>query len=168
MELLAKLGINWSLLLAQIVNFTILLGVLSFFVYKPLLNLLDSRRERIRKAMEDAAKIENQRKEMEAYRAGEMRRIDQECGAFLEKAKQQAEQMKDEVLESAKRESDHALERGRRQLEEERAKVFREVQHVVTSVILRMTEKILEREFSHEDQSRLLTSLEKELPTLLI
>ncbi|OGJ58224.1 ATP synthase F0 subunit B [Candidatus Peribacteria bacterium RIFCSPHIGHO2_01_FULL_51_9] len=168
MELLAKLGINWSLLLAQVVNFTILLGVLSFFVYTPLLNLLDSRRERIRKAMEDAAKIESQKKEIEQYRSEQMRKIDQECGAFLEKAKTQAEHMKGEILEAAKREADHTLERGRRQLEAERAKVFGEVQHVVTSAILRITEKILEREFSAEDQHRLLTSLEKELPSLLL
>ena len=167
MELLAKLGINWSLLLAQIVNFTILVGVLSFFVYKPLLAVLDSRRERIRKAMEDAAKIENQKKEIEDYRVGEMHRIDQECGAFLEKAKQEAEHMKEEILKVAKREADHMLERGRRQLDEERSRVFREVQGTVTSVIVRMTERILQREFSPEDQNRLLTSLEKELPAFL-
>ena len=167
MELLAKLGINWSLLLAQIVNFTILVGVFSFFVYKPLLAVLDSRRERIRKAMEDAAKIENQKKEIDAYRAVEMRRIDQECGVFLEKAKKEAEHMKEEILTTARREADHMLERGRRQLDEERSRVFREVQGAVTSVIVRMTERILQREFSPEDQNRLLTSLEKELPAFL-
>ncbi|PIR50188.1 F0F1 ATP synthase subunit B, partial [Candidatus Peregrinibacteria bacterium CG10_big_fil_rev_8_21_14_0_10_54_7] len=68
MELLTKLGINWQLLLAQIVNFAIVVGVLSFFLYKPLLNLIDTRRERIRKAMEDAQRIENQAKEMEELR----------------------------------------------------------------------------------------------------
>ena len=59
MELLTKLGINWQLLLAQIVNFLIVLGVLGIFVYKPILNLLDARSERIRKSMDDVkAEIE--------------------------------------------------------------------------------------------------------------
>ena len=53
MELLTKLGVDWKLLIAQIVNFTILVSVLTYFVYRPLLDLLDARRERIRKAVED-------------------------------------------------------------------------------------------------------------------
>ncbi|MFA5800107.1 MAG: hypothetical protein WC840_04070, partial [Candidatus Peribacteraceae bacterium] len=78
MELLTKLGINWQLLLAQIVNFLIVLGVLGAFVYKPILNLLDARTERIRKAMEDAKRIENQAKEMEEQRQRALRKLDQE------------------------------------------------------------------------------------------
>ena len=84
MELLAKLGINWELLIAQIVNFLIVVGVLGYFVYKPILNLLDSRTERIRKSVEDARKIENQVKEMEALRTEEMKKLDEETEEILE------------------------------------------------------------------------------------
>ena len=77
MELLSKLGIDWKLLLAQVVNFGILLGVLTVFVYRPLLDLLDARRERIAKAMEDAGRIEGQKKEMEQIRITELQKIDQ-------------------------------------------------------------------------------------------
>ncbi|MBI3332159.1 F0F1 ATP synthase subunit B [Candidatus Peregrinibacteria bacterium] len=167
MELLAKLGIDWSLLVAQVVNFLILIGVLSFFVYKPLLHVLDARRERIAKAMEHANKVEQQAKELEAQRTTTLRKVDQEAGAMLEKSKQQAERMKQEILESAKREADQMLEKARKQLDDERVRVFAEVQGVVAKMIVRMTEKILEREFSKTDQDRLLGSLEKELPTLL-
>lgn len=167
MELLSKLGIDGSLLLAQIVNFGLLLAVLTYFIYKPLLTLLDTRRTRIAKAMEHATQAERQAKELEAHRAAELRRIDQECGAFLEKVRQQAERMKAEILDSAKKEADQVMDRARRQLEDERARVFAEVQDTVATLITRMTEKILEREFSKSDQDRLLTSLQKELPTML-
>src|SRR3989344_8250900 len=106
MELLTKLGIDWKLLLAQIVNFTLLVGVLTYFVYRPLLNLLDQRREKIRKAMEDAKHIENQKKEMEIFRNEQMKKIDQEVGVFLQRSKQQAEAMKVEILASARKEAE--------------------------------------------------------------
>ncbi|MEK7591032.1 MAG: F0F1 ATP synthase subunit B [Patescibacteria group bacterium] len=167
MELLSKLGIDLGLLIAQMVNFGILVGVLTFFIYRPLLNVIDARREKIRKAMEDANMIERQKKELVVRRTAELHRIDQECGAFMEKTKQQAEKAKQEILASARTEAEQTLERGRKMLEEERMRVFAEVQGILSSLILRMTEKILEREFGKSDQERIMTSLEKELPHLL-
>lgn len=167
MELLTKLGIDWRLLLAQIVNFAILAGVLSAFVYRPLLNLIDARRERVRKAMEDAKRIEEQKEETERHRQDALRKIDEECGVILERTKREAEKAKAEILESAKREADALFSKGREQLEEERAKVFAEVQGTLAETIMRMTEKIIEREFSPSDQKRLVSSLTKEIPQLL-
>lgn len=167
MELLSKLGIDWKLLLAQILNFAILLGVLTFFVYRPLLDLIDARRERIRKAMEDAKKIEEQKGELARIREEALRRTDFECGALLEKTKREAEKAKTDILESAKREVAQMLEKGKEQLEEERANVFMDVQRTLAQTIVRMTEKILEREFSPSDQRRLVSSLVKDIPRLL-
>ena len=167
MELLSKLGIDWKLLIAQIVNFAILVGVLSYFVYKPLLTLLDARREKIRKAMEHADNVEKQRKELEAFRTEQLRKIDQEAGALLEKARQQAEKMHSEILTSAKKETDQMLDRGRKQLESERTTVMHELQGTLATIIMQLTQKIIEREFSSADQRRILTALEKEIPNVV-
>ena len=167
MELLSKLGIDWKLLLAQVVNFGILLGVLTAFVYRPLLDLLDARRERIAKAMEDAGRIEGQKKEMEQIRIKELQKIDQEAGAFLERAKEQAEKIKADILQVASKEAEALLAKGRQQLHDERNRVMSEVQMILTKVILEMTEKILEREFSSDDEKRLMNTLAKDLPALL-
>ena len=167
MELLTKLGVDWKLLIAQIVNFTILVSVLTYFVYRPLLDLLDARRGRIAKAMEDAKRVEQQTRELEQFRLEELKKIDQEVGALIERGKRQAEQIRDEILLSAKRQADDILAKGRRQLESERSQVFRDVQATLASMIVRMTQKILEREFSPKDQERLLAGLEKDIPSLL-
>ena len=167
MELLTKLGVDWKLLIAQIVNFTILVGVLSYFVYRPLLDLLDARRERIRTAMENAKRVEEQTRELEQFRLDQLKKIDQEIGAMLERGKQHAEKIQEGILADAKREADGILAKARRQLEDERARAFHELQDSLASMIVRMTEKILEREFSSADQERLLAHLEKEIPTLL-
>jgi F-type H+-transporting ATPase subunit b len=164
MELLTKLGINWALLLAQIVNFAIVLGALTFFVYRPLLNLLDQRSSRIRKAMEDAKRMEDQKREMEAFRVEQMKKIDEESGKFLERAKKEAEVSKQHILTAAQAEAARILERGEQQLKEERHRVLADVQGVVADAIVRMTQKILEREFTPADQKRLLADLTKDIP----
>ena len=79
MDILVKLGINGSLLLAQIVNFAIVAGVLAYFVYRPLLRILDERRERIRKSMDDVVRIQHQVKELDELRQKRLIEADKEA-----------------------------------------------------------------------------------------
>jgi F-type H+-transporting ATPase subunit b len=166
-ELLAKLGVNWQLLIAQIVNFTIVVVVLGYFVYKPILNLLDTRAERIRKSMEDAKRIENHAKELEEIRQREMRKLDQESGAIFDRTKRQAEAMQQEMVKNAKKEVEQMLASGSKRIEEERRQMLEEVLKTVNVVVVKMTEKILAREFTSADQKRILDGLAKDLPSLL-
>ena len=53
-QLISQLGINWKLLIAQAVNFAILLVLLRMFVYGPLMNMLHERRRRIEEGLEKA------------------------------------------------------------------------------------------------------------------
>jgi F-type H+-transporting ATPase subunit b len=167
MELLEKLGINWQLLLAQTVNFLIVVGVLGYFVYKPILHLLDSRTERIRKSVEDAKRIENQMKEFVEIREREMRRIDQETGVLFDRARKQAEAVQETMLATAKKEAEAIMQNATKRIEQDRRAMMDEVLKSVQRVVLKMTEKILEREFSAADQKRITESLVKDLPRLL-
>ncbi|MDD5751259.1 MAG: F0F1 ATP synthase subunit B [Candidatus Peribacteraceae bacterium] len=164
MELLAKLGINWQLLIAQVVNFMIVLGVLGFFIYKPILNLLDSRAERIRKAMEDAKKVENQMQDLEKMRLEEMKKLDQESGAYFERVRKQADQLQEEILTNAKKEAEGILQNAMRRIDEERRLMMEDVLKTVNKVVISMTEKILDREFSPADQERITKNLVADLP----
>lgn len=54
MEALANLGIDWKLLVAQVVNFVVVLLVLKRFAYQPMLKLLDERTAKIERGLADA------------------------------------------------------------------------------------------------------------------
>jgi F-type H+-transporting ATPase subunit b len=168
MELITKLGINWQQLLAQAINFAIIMGVLAYFVYKPVLRTIDARTERIRKAMEEADEVKNQKKELEKFRQEQLSKIDKEAGAILEKAKQEAERMRHSMLENAQKEADALMQKGQKQLSEERSRVFADVQNTLNAVILNMTQKILQREFTAKDQERVLAEIQKDLPSMLV
>ena len=43
-QLFAAFGINWKLLLIQGINFSVLLAILSYFLYRPLMKVIDERR----------------------------------------------------------------------------------------------------------------------------
>jgi len=55
-ELFSAFGIDWRLLLAQAVNFAIVLVALWYFLYKPVLAVLEQRKKAVAKGVEDAAR----------------------------------------------------------------------------------------------------------------
>ena len=57
--LLGKLGIDWKLFLSQAFNFFVLLGVLTFFVYKPLMTVIKERNKKIKTGLENWMPIED-------------------------------------------------------------------------------------------------------------
>lgn len=167
MEMLNTLGVNVGMLIAQLINFGILLAALTFFLYRPVMRVLDERRERVRQSMEHAAKLEREVEEMEKERKKRLKELDDQAKTFLSEAKQQAEGMKKEIVDGAKAEVDQMLEKGRKQLDDERRKLLTDLQKTVTTVSVQLAEKILEREFSEADQKKLLQNLERDVPSLI-
>ncbi|MDO8649118.1 MAG: F0F1 ATP synthase subunit B [Candidatus Peregrinibacteria bacterium] len=167
MELINTLGIDVGLLITQALNFGLLLIVLTYLLYKPILRVIDDRKERVRKSIEDAKHLEVSVKEMEKTRVARLQEMDREAKEFLEAAKKQAEASKKEIVDRAQREVDQLLEKGKMQLESERKKLLSDLQKTVSDLSVTLASKILEREFSDADQQRLLASIEKEVPALL-
>jgi F-type H+-transporting ATPase subunit b len=160
MEIITTLGINGKLLLAQVVNFAIIAGVLTYFIYRPILRLIDARRESIRKSMEDVEKIERQKQEMEEVRKATLKKIEVEASKLLDQAKAGVSKEKDRLMEAAKKEADDVLRRGKQELEAERSRITSDFEKSASTLVVRLTEKLLEREFASADQERLLKTLE--------
>lgn len=167
MELLTVLGINWQLLLAQVVNFTVLMVVLLYFVYRPILRLVDKRRDTIKQSMEDAQDIERQKREIEQFKVEQMRKADAEMQKLLEEGRKQAEVLKRDILAKAQQEAGHLMEKTKQTIDAERKKMLTEAQHSLAAFVVKLSQKLLEREFGDQDQQRMLKTVEKDLPALL-
>ncbi len=57
-ELFSAFGINWQLIIAQAVNFGIVLVALWYFLYKPVLRVLSERQQVVAKSVAHAAQVE--------------------------------------------------------------------------------------------------------------
>jgi F-type H+-transporting ATPase subunit b len=59
-DLFTELGINTGVLITQVVTFIILLVVLRFVAYKPLMRMLDERSQKVKESMEQAEAVKEQ------------------------------------------------------------------------------------------------------------
>lgn len=167
MEFINALGINGKLLVTQLINFVILMIGLTYLVYKPILRLLDERRERVKKSMDDVKFIEEQKKEIENFKAEQFVKVDTEMTKFMDEAKKQAEKTKKEILSQAQKESDALLQKAKLQLQDERVQMAGDFQSALAMAVVKLSASVLQREFSKSDQERILQDLEKKIPSLL-
>lgn len=158
MELIAKLGIDAKILIAQIVNFVILLFVLGKFVYGPVVEKLEQRRGMIAKSAHDAKKSEELLKEIEQTRLDMIAQTKKVTLEMIEQAAKTAEETKNSIVESARQETQQIHEQSKLTLAREKEKMLKEASEELGRLVVSAAEKIIEREFSPEDQKRLIAS----------
>ncbi|MEK7122490.1 MAG: F0F1 ATP synthase subunit B [Patescibacteria group bacterium] len=155
MEILTKLGIDWRLLIAQIVNFAILLAVLYRFVYKPLLGLLEKREKMIEKSVEDAKAIEERLRATEKGSEEILTKACVQAAALLEQAEKTAEERTRAATEKTKEDVRQIVEQTRAMLKNEKEAMIASVRQEIAEVVIHATEQVL-RDVSHEKVSEQL------------
>ncbi|MFA5133640.1 MAG: F0F1 ATP synthase subunit B [Patescibacteria group bacterium] len=161
MELLTKLGIDWKLLIAQIVNFLVLMGVLYKFLYKPVLKMLDDRKEKIDQSLKHAEEIEKNLFKSEADKAKVLQEARNEAGKVIAEAKQMSERIREDLENKAKIESASILEQGKKQLALEKEAMFKEIKAEVADMVKAATEKILMNTDENADKKVIGKTLER-------
>ncbi|MBI2098798.1 F0F1 ATP synthase subunit B [Candidatus Uhrbacteria bacterium] len=160
--LLEKLGIDWRLFIAQMINFSILLFILYKFLYKPVLGMLERRRETIEKSLEDAKKIEERVVLAAAENEAKIREARIAAGRIVEEASSAAEAVKKEKLLLTRKEVEKIIEQGKEQLAREREEVLRSVREEAGSLVADAVAAVL-KDISHEkiDKALIEESLNK-------
>ena len=157
MEFLQKLGIDWRLLIAQAVNFLILLFILYKFLYKPVLGMLERRRETIEKSLEDAKRIEEMLSKATLDNEEGIRKARVEAGRILEEASLRSEAMREEKIALTKKDIEKIIEQGKTQLSAERISVLRSLREESAELVALAVESVL-KDLPHEKIDKALVA----------
>jgi F-type H+-transporting ATPase subunit b len=101
-ELFYKLGIDWKLILIQIVNFSLLLFVLTILLYKPLLNVIKERKKNVDDAIKFIKDAELKVVEIEKLNKEKIAQAENRAISIINNAQQEALKVKNDILEQAK------------------------------------------------------------------
>jgi F-type H+-transporting ATPase subunit b len=150
------LGISVSGLLAQFVNFILLLLILRMVAYKPILRMLDERSERIRESMERAEAVKRQAASTEeefARRLAEARREGQDIIAQAEKI---ADRLRQEQLEKTREELDQLRTKALEDIERERERAVTELRRQVADLAVYAAGRVVGRSLDASSHYRLI------------
>ena len=142
-ELFSKLGINWMLLLAQMLNFAILVFVLSKFLYKPIMKMLDERKKRIVEDLEKSKTLEIKLHEADAAKEELLISARREGEKLIKQSEKNAADIKNALVKEASLESEKIRQDANRQIESDREKTMQELKKELGSLVSLSVEKAL-------------------------
>lgn len=153
-EVFARLGINWPLLISQVVNFLLMLIILRMLLYRPILNMLERRRERITQSMKDAERVDAAAQEAEQEKAKileEARRAAQEIRA---EATRDNEKIAQEIRARAEQEATEIRIKAQEDAQSQIENALSDVNKQVADLAIQATEKLLGRELENKTEQR--------------
>jgi F-type H+-transporting ATPase subunit b len=151
---LGALGIDPVLLIAYVINFAALVFLLRLFLYRPILNMLSERRQKIRESLEEADKV---RQEAEMQRAEFRRELEQARKVSQEAAARAAEEtkkMREAILAEARQEADQIREQARQQIETERRQALTDLRREVADLAVELTRRVIGETVTVDEQAQ--------------
>jgi F-type H+-transporting ATPase subunit b len=142
-DLVTQLGINWKIIIAQIVNFSILAFFLTKFLYKPIIKMLDDRKNKLENDEKKSLELSEKVKSAEIAKEEVLSLARKESEKIIKQSEKGARDIKDGLLKEAELESEKIKIETRKQIQAEKEKVMEEVKKDLGGLISLSIEKAL-------------------------
>jgi len=160
------LGINLPALLAQIINFSILLGLLYLVAYKPIMRMLDERSRKIKESMEQTELIKQQAEHAEEEVKKQMEAAGKEGMEIIARAMHTGEEMRQKAQQDAKKDAESLITRARAEIQRERDGAIDELRKEFADLTIMAAEKVIEQSLDKQTHRRLIDKVLEESTTL--
>lgn len=145
-------------LLIQLCATIILFLVVRFFLWKPITNILETRRSAVDKALEDASAAKQSAKELEEELATELASAKQQVKSLLDKAEKDGNVRREQIISEAKIEAKRRLENLELELIQEKNKMQKQIRKEIVDIAFIAAEKIVAKEI---DQDRYIAVVDE-------
>jgi F-type H+-transporting ATPase subunit b len=161
MELLKLLSANE--LVAQVISFLILLGILRIFLWKRFLKILDDRKRRIARELVDIESAKQDVAAMKADYESHLSKISEEAREKLEQAEEEARAAALAIKKKAEEESQRFFENAKSNIAIELSKAREELKDQVVDISVEVAGKVIEERLSEETDRKLAEKFLKEI-----
>ncbi len=166
MEILRNFGIQPILLLAQIVNFLIILFLLKKFFYKPIIRALEDRKKKIEEGLQNAQTIE----ENLAKTAEKTAKILEEARAgaqnIMSQARDEAQRISDLQVAEARKLAEEAQSAAKLRAEAQKQAMQRELKQEILALVIEVVQKVLTRTLTSRERRALTSKSISEIASL--
>jgi len=145
LEIFRELGIDPQLIVVNIIAFLVLLWLLKKFLFRPVTEVLESRREEIRSSYEAAERDRTAAAELRQDYERRLAGIEAEAREKIQAAIRDGQEHRDHLLSEARAEAERVLRRGQEELQREYAKTLVQLREEVVNLAIESSRKLIER-----------------------
>jgi len=154
---LEKLGLNLGYLLVQVFNFLAMFVVLRAWVYKPIMGILDKRRETIAQGLEDARIAEEARANAENDAQKIMLDAQSKANSIINEATERADKVVVDIIAEAQNEINKERSATLSEVEEERSRMLGDLRGQVAALAIAAAQKLVGESLDEKRQHSLLS-----------
>ncbi len=162
-DLITQFGLDWKLLLAQVVNFLILLYILKRFAYKPILKVLRERRENIAAGLKASEESVKRLEDAEEIKKQVVLQAEQKAVGIVSQAEVIAKDEAQAIITSAHRKEEQIIASSQKRLDEERLKLGEELEQNAEQLVKVSLGKVLGKMPTGERDQALIQEALREL-----
>lgn len=155
MEILHNFGIEPTLLLAQIVNFLVILFLLKKFFFGPIVKVLEERKNKIAESLKNADLIEERLHKTESDSASILEKARSEAQKLLADAKEESQRITDNANIEAKKTIEDAQVAIKAQIATEKEKLQKDVQSETMVLVTDIVKKVLGRTMTKSEKAEM-------------
>ena len=161
---IGALGFNLPSLIAQLINFTILLVLVGWASKRFLFPLLDERRKRIQEGLDASDEAKRRLSETETESAAELDKARQEGQRLIGEAQQASARVQEEARQSARTEAETLLERARSEIQLERDAAIADLRREFAGLTIAAAERVIRRSLDPQAHRQLIEEVLAEAP----
>src|SRR6185436_4415798 len=158
-----QFGLNAPHFIAQCISFSILSFALYKFAYKPILNVLEERRQRIAEGLANADKIKLDLANAQAKAQEILTQANAQGSKFIEEARQSAAKVLEQETQKAIATANDIIAKARQANEAELARMKTELRREVGRLVVATTVKVTGKILTTDDQNRLAEETNRQL-----
>jgi F-type H+-transporting ATPase subunit b len=163
-EIARTFGVDWVHLGAQIVSFGIVCAVLYLAAYKPILRMLEARRQQIASGLANAEKIKAQLARIEVERVEILAKAGADGKQLIDEARQAAARVEAAETQKAIASAEQIVTRAKEAAVRERAQMLAELKREVGRLVVQTTASVTGKVLTTDDHRRLAEETARSLP----
>lgn len=160
-----EFGVNWKILIAQIINFAIVAFLLYRFAFKPILATLDERQKKIAEGLKFSEEMEQELRNAEREREATLAKASLEGKNIISEAREKAKEFLEEQAQNAIGKADAIVKKAEETIAHEKQLMLNDLRKELGALVLDATSKVLSKELSAEEKNRFSEAATKELQT---
>lgn len=140
---MAKLGFDFYNILAYLLNFAVLVAGLWFLAYKPVLAMLERRKQEIADGLAAADKVRAEAEQEHSKFESELQKVQQASQEEASKIAQATADMREKILADAREEAEAIKAKAQADMDAEREAIQAEMQRQMADLTVSLTRKVV-------------------------
>jgi len=156
-------GLDWPHFVAQVLSFSIVTFLLYRFAYKPILTILEERRQRIAESLANAEKIKAELAKTEAMQREALEKANAQAAKLIEEARAAAARVQEQETQKAIAAAEQIIAKAREATAQDHAKMMADLKREVGRLVVQTTATVTGKILTPEDQKRLAEETAKQV-----